>query len=95
MPAVALEVKYQVLKDIPEIQEMIEPGRPLLDKDGAFIFTSYSFGDILPEGTVRQWGEVAIRRMINNELIAPIGHWESERGGRQRPPAPPKAEDPE
>lgn len=92
MPAV-LEVKYQVLKKI-EVQEMIEPGVPLRDKSGAYIFTSYVMGDVLPEGTVRQWGEQALRRMLNNEQIAPVGHWDAggERGGRRQSSAPPEPE---
>jgi len=86
MSTVASEIKYQVLKSIT-IQEMVDPDTPLLVDDNV-VMASYVMGDILPEGTVLQWGEPALRRMINNEQITPVGLWEapvSRRGPRSAP----------
>ena len=87
MSTVVQEVKYQVLKKI-EIQEMVEPGVPVV-MDGQFVMTTYERGDILPEGTVSQWGDQSLRRMVNNEQVISIGKWgEGQTSGRGSKPVP-------
>lgn len=83
-----IELKYVALTPI-HIQEMVSEKEPLLDEDGAYVFTDYQPGDEVP---ALMWGPKVINRMVEYRRILPVaadGLGSDNRAGETLPSPPP------
>lgn len=88
-----IELKYVALTPI-HIQEMISEKEPLLDEDGAYVFTDYRPGDEVP---ALQWGSKVINRMVEYRRILPVaadGFGSDNQAGEPLPSPPPASPGP-